>query len=50
MVGGTREAKVVGSNSGNGGKNRTRAYSRKNRLCDDIGDGLILILVTFVMT
>jgi len=25
----TREAEVVGSNSGNTGKNRTRAYSRK---------------------
>ena len=26
---GTREVEVVGSNPGNGGKNRTRAYSRK---------------------
>jgi len=26
---GTREAEVVGSNSSNAGKNRTRAYSRK---------------------
>ena len=26
---GTHEAEVVGSNSGNTGKNRTRAYSRK---------------------
>jgi len=35
VVGGTREAKVVGSNSGNGGKNRTRTYSRKkSHKCD----------------
>jgi len=55
VVGGTREAKVVGSNSGNGGKNNTRAYSRKKsslwwhrwrantdtcHICDDIDNRL----------
>ena len=29
---GTREAEIVNSNPGNGGKNRTRAYSRKKYL------------------